>query len=550
MSIASRIDSIENNIGKAYDELGGIGIETDVNKNIANISAVISNYYDSLPKVSGTGTSISLSPTKVGKIKSTIIGNTIQDGTPTPDSPVEIQKVTGEQNVSVDGKNLFDKDNVNILNANLNNNMINSASAEITIWIKCKPNTTYSFTKLVNSPYTRNIIVETTTTPAIGVSVQNKSSHGSSETFSYTTSSTAQYIVWWCYNTSSTNYTFQEILDSIQIEYGSSVTEYEPYQGKDYEINLGKNLWGGFPSNVNRIHSGITFVNNEDGTISASGIATANAYSVTLDGITDNNHYILLQQGTYMLSGSLNNKQRLQVYDISGTNIATDSGTGVSFTLTEPTQVYVRLLINSGENIEDGILVKPMIEKGSQATPYSPYFTPIHLYEGDQITGTPDNWSIKHNKVKDIFDENSDLYFNGSASTPTERSTFRITTSDNAGALTYVSNRFIYGSTTSNRIVLVVNNNKPYLSIDNTIAGINTSDTNAEKEAKIKTWLGNNNVELVYELATPTTEPITNTELISQLNAFYYAKSYNGQTNISVEGDLPMILDVSALKGE
>jgi hypothetical protein len=39
-------------------------------------------------------------------------------------------------------------------------------------------------------------------------------------------------------------------------------------------------------------------------------------------------------------------------------------------------------------------------------------------------------------------------------------------------------------------------------------------------------------------------------ELISQLNAFYNAKSYNGQTNISVEGDLQMILDVSAIKGE
>jgi hypothetical protein len=55
---------------------------------------------------------------------------------------------------------------------------------------------------------------------------------------------------------------------------------------------------------------------------------------------------------------------------------------------------------------------------------------------------------------------------------------------------------------------------------------------------------------VIYVLTTETTEPITNTELISQLNAFYNAKSYNGQTNISVEGDLPMILDVSAIKGE
>ncbi len=73
----------------------------------------------------------------------------------------------------------------------------------------------------------------------------------------------------------------------------------------------------------------------------------------------------------------------------------------------------------------------------------------------------------------------------------------------------------------------------------------NTNDTTA-----FKTWLSTHNTKVVYELAEPTTEPITNAELINQLNAFYNAKSYNGTTNISVQGDLPMILDVSAIIGE
>jgi hypothetical protein len=69
-------------------------------------------------------------------------------------------------------------------------------------------------------------------------------------------------------------------------------------------------------------------------------------------------------------------------------------------------------------------------------------------------------------------------------------------------------------------------------------------------ESEINTYLQNNNIIVYYPLAEPITEPITNAELINQLNAFYNAKSYNGQTNISVEGDLPMILDVSAILGD
>ncbi|MCP5787220.1 hypothetical protein NL329_30340, partial [Klebsiella pneumoniae] len=30
--------------------------------------------------------------------------------------------------------------------------------------------------------------------------------------------------------------------DSVQLELGSTATTYEPYQGQEYEVNLGKNL--------------------------------------------------------------------------------------------------------------------------------------------------------------------------------------------------------------------------------------------------------------------------------------------------------------------
>jgi hypothetical protein len=61
-----------------------------------------------------------------------------------------------------------------------------------------------------------------------------------------------------------------------------------------------------------------------------------------------------------------------------------------------------------------------------------------------------------------------------------------------------------------------------------------------------KTWLSTHNTEVYYILATPTYTEITDSTLISQLEAIKY--SYNNQTNISqTNTDKPFILDVTAL---
>jgi hypothetical protein len=57
-------------------------------------------------------------------------------------------------------------------------------------------------------------------------------------------------------------------------------------------------------------------------------------------------------------------------------------------------------------------------------------------------------------------------------------------------------------------------------------------------------------IYILYILKTPTYTEITNTTLIEELNELEKMMSYNGTTNISVSGNLPMILDVTALKGE
>lgn len=77
---------------------------------------------------------------------------------------------------------------------------------------------------------------------------------------------------------------------------------------------------------------------------------------------------------------------------------------------------------------------------------------------------------------------------------------------------------------------------------------IRIKDTRYTSVVDLKSWLASNNVTLYYVLATVTDIEITDTTLISQLEAIYNAPLYE-QTNITQENnDLPMVLDITAYK--
>lgn len=76
-----------------------------------------------------------------------ISGNSIQEGIPTPESSVDIQNVTGNANVTICNKNLFDKNKI------IENSYVKATNGEInplndcfsTDFIKIKENTTYKW---------------------------------------------------------------------------------------------------------------------------------------------------------------------------------------------------------------------------------------------------------------------------------------------------------------------------------------------------------------------------------------------------------------------
>lgn len=269
----------------------------------------------------------------------------------------------------------------------------------------------------------------------------------------------------------------------------------------------------------------------------------------------------LLKDSINSLGGNITSQTTFRQYvtelDSIYSSLPKVSGSGTNINLS-PTKVGRITSQINGDTQQDGTptpdspvevqtvtgLQKVTISGGTGTTPqeYEINLGNIHLYENDQIIGTPDNWSIKHVMGEVVLDGSENWNMLGSIYnyfqyTPTNLN-------QNTSDANPMSNYFIKNTAWNER--------KRGIWFDrNLIIKTNESLNLTQSLSDFKTWLSTHNTKVVYELAEPTTEPITNTELIEDLNNFYNkAKSYNGQTNISVEGDLQMILDVSAIKGE
>lgn len=142
-----------------------------------------------------------------------------------------------DQFIRTSGKNLFDKDNANVLNAYLtvSQNNIMSSTVDRIVWIFCKPNTTYSISKILQTTNNRFSIATTIETPAIGVQKYNQINTFTTSTYTYTTDSNANYLVLFCYTNTSSN-TLDEVLDSIMINEGTTALPYEPYGSNEWYI--------------------------------------------------------------------------------------------------------------------------------------------------------------------------------------------------------------------------------------------------------------------------------------------------------------------------
>ena len=110
-TIAEKLTYLSGTKDKLKESINNIGGSITSETTFRNYASQLDTIYSNLPKTTGTGSSLSLTPTLKGKLNYTegkvLLGNTTQDGTPTPDNPQTIYSVTGEQEVAITGTNIL-----------------------------------------------------------------------------------------------------------------------------------------------------------------------------------------------------------------------------------------------------------------------------------------------------------------------------------------------------------------------------------------------------------------------------------------------------------
>lgn len=183
--------------------------------------------------------------------------------------------------VKVSGKNLFDKDNANIIIGYPDaENVINGASSTRSVYIPCVPNATYTVSKTLTA---RFAVAFTDDIPSIGVAVTGRVQNNTASSITTTSGINSRYIVVWLYHVDldTTTIKINEVLTTLQIELGSTATSYTPYITDFSGVTLkryGKNLLPYPYSDTTKTVNGITFTDNEDGSVTISGTATGGAY--------------------------------------------------------------------------------------------------------------------------------------------------------------------------------------------------------------------------------------------------------------------------------
>lgn len=209
-------------------------------------------------------------------------------------------------------KNLFDKDNVNLISLNATNQengTFSAATNQKHIYIECKPLTTYTITKSILADTTLGIY-ETGEIPAVNVNYhQLYLKAASTGIATVKTGENAKYLDIRLNSRALTEEELQEILDTLKIEEGTKATSYSPYgQGSTKISKINKNLFD------NEFEAGII---DSDGTERTSS-STKNIRTKSYTRVFEGHNYTII-------NGIKNNLLKGRLYDINKKFIGTSS---------------------------------------------------------------------------------------------------------------------------------------------------------------------------------------------------------------------------------
>lgn len=489
--------------------------------------------YNALPKITDTNTELTLDGTANCPMNIELLPSELtQETTPTPDNPQEVQVIKGNNSIKIENKNL--------LSSNFSDYVLSTGN--------------YGYIKLLNENLILSLSDKDTTVNISGCylgwtgnginaseGIKWMIDNGTVSTNSLNNLKTGGgnlgYLSFYPKNEATFNKIFSRY--NIMVEKGTTATSYVAHQEQVLPLNLPvENL---FDKNNAVLKNGYYKTNNgSEDTNSTVGYTT--------------NYYAVKPNTEYTIQGILETNDgyaRIYYYDSSKNWISKTGGLAKGdfpYTFTTPNNCNFIQLQYEVNAIDTNTI---QIELGTKANRYTAFgTTPIEYckidgYE-DEFEHSGDKWYINKSIEKTILNENenwsnpSSLYFQFTHSISNV-----IAFVDNPSTNGYC-NLFIPRT----RYFVINNNDGIDLSINitDTYVAIKYNQYNGNLD-NFKNWLSSNNVILYYQLSTPTHEEITDSTLISQLNAIEEALSYDEQTNISqTNADLPFRIKASAIR--
>lgn len=471
-----------------------------------------------------------------------IKGQTSQDGEPTPSAPVDVNVVSGSNVVNTSSKNMFDKNNINSFfgyPSPSTKKLVIAGSTDKSLYIPIQSNQQYTVQKIKSSRF----YIGTCKNISNGVDVTNAIANNNATQLSITSGVDDEYLVV-CYFLNGTETNEQSILNSIQIEQGSTPTTYEPHQGKELPLDLPvENLLN--MTNGTYTQANVTAVVN-NGVVTLSGTSNATTFlSIPLNNTLDLiGAFTLSLNNNNTIKGTGYNVLRIAKNDTTTLFEASAMTSNSKSTISNANEANCRVILRleSGSNC-NGVVLIPQLEKGSKANAYTPYGTdPIELCKigdyQDYFYKSGSKWYLHKEINKDVSDGNidedwqinpgySNVFFKTKPSDLSTKETRMI-----CNMTTYFESNYY----ATQKYVVAIG------------GALNFKNADISTVEDLKIFLSANNLILYYLSSEPQNIEITDTTLISQLEAIYNAPLYE-ETNITqTNNDLPMVLDITACK--
>ena len=481
------------------EKINDLGQNLDTEDTFRSYVEALEQVYEEYPKIEENDvTEPSINNTKVGKMEIDLKGNTEQ--------------------FTTTGKNLFDKNNMNLIEGYVSQGGVVTYQPGVgdkTIYIPCKANTTYTIQKMISMRFRVGCCdvtpVNNTTLNPFSGNQQTKTS------YTLTSGASSQYIVLWCVDKDESNIQ-QQIFDSIQIEEGSTVTPYEPYTGGTASPNpsypqevkvvsgenkvkvVNKNLYNKDTDDVGRVYS-------DSGVYGSSPVWTTSDWIP----VKSTSQYVLSEKTT----GT--NNLFFSEFDSNKTFI---KRTAVSpLTPTNATK-YVRLSFKNDIGTYD-----IQLEEGSTATTYEE-----HKEQDFPISLHSRNLFDISKIVKGRVDSGNIGYIEGTSAITLNSNSFSFTTTANYRGV--VSNLIIikpetqyhYKGTNSidiGHIIDFYDKNGNWLSRSSTVAGQSNSDFT------FTTISNSYYMRLSYMLTSSGSATISNPQLEEGTTATTYQPFYD-----------------------